>query len=81
MRDNDAILALLDDIKAILWGIALLILGFFLCLLGSLLGGVAGILLFLGIAVGVAGYFYAHRGFNRHEVVEKPDGKDDAHGL
>ena len=49
--------------------------------LGKGEGGVAGILLFLGIAVGVAGYFYAHRGFNRHEVVEKPDGKDDAHGL
>ena len=36
MKDNDAILALLEDIKETLWGIALLILGVFVGLAGIL---------------------------------------------
>ena len=33
MKDNDGMLALLQDIKELLWGIALLMIGGFLCLI------------------------------------------------
>ena len=73
MKDNDAILALPEDIKETLWGIALLILGIFLCLIGVLLGGWTSLLLIPGVFVGLAGILYARRGYGRHEVVEKQE--------
>ena len=38
MKDNDGMLALLQDIKELLWGIALLMIGGFLCLIGVIMG-------------------------------------------
>ena len=41
MKDNDGVLALLQDVKDILYGIALLLTGGLLCVAGILLGGFA----------------------------------------
>ena len=73
MRDNDAILALLEDIKETLRGTARLILGIFLCLIGVLLGGWTSLLLIPGVFVGLAGVLYARHGYSRHEVVGKQE--------
>ena len=77
MKENYGILALLQDIKELLWGIALLLAGGFLCLTGVIISitiGNWGIVLFLlGIFVFIAGTLYARHGFSRHEVVEKQD--------
>ena len=73
MKGNDAVLALLQDIKDILYGIALLVLGGILCVAGILIGDLAMLLLFFGIAVCIAGIFYARHGHRHHEVVENPD--------
>lgn len=74
MKDNDGMLALLQDIKELLWGIALLLAGGFLCLTGIIINftiGNWGIVLFLfGIFVFIAGALYAYHGFSHHEVVE-----------
>ena len=77
MKDNDGMLALLQDIKELLWGIALLLVGGFLCLTGIIINftiGNWGIVLFLfGIFVFIAGALYAYHGFSHHEVIEKQD--------
>ena len=44
MKDNDGVLALLQDIKDILYGIALLLAGGLLCMAGILLGGLGLVL-------------------------------------
>ena len=38
MKDSDGMLALLQDITELLWGIALLSAGGFLCLIGIVIG-------------------------------------------
>lgn len=73
MKETDGILALLQDIKDILYGIALLLLGGILCLAGLLLGGFLLLLTAAGIFVVLAGFLYVRRGYNHHEVVEKQD--------
>ena len=77
MKDSDGMLAILQDIKELLWGIALLLTGGFLCLTGIIINstiGNWGIVLFLfGIFVFIAGVLYAYHGFSRHEVIEKQD--------
>ena len=73
MKGNDAILALLQDIKDILYGIALLVMGGVLCVAGILIGNIGMLLFFGGIAVCIAGIFYARHGHRHHEVVENPD--------
>lgn len=74
MRDNDAILALLADIKELLYGIALLLLGGGLCLAGILLLDTWGLVLLLpGVPVVLGGLLYARHGFRHHEVVENED--------
>ena len=73
MKGNDAVLALLQDIKDILYGIALLVLGGILCAAGILIGDIGLLLFFLGIAVCIAGIFYARHGHRHHEVVEHPE--------
>ena len=45
MKDNDGILALLQDIKEMLFGLALLLAGIVLCLVGAAVNGGLGILL------------------------------------
>ncbi len=74
MKDNDGILALLQDIKEMLFGLALLLAGIVLCLVGAAVNGGLGILLVVvGFIVAVAGISYVHHGYTHHEVVEKQD--------
>lgn len=71
---NDGILALLQDIKEMLHGIVLILLGIFLCVLGAWWGsGLAVLAVITGLIVLIAGLAYAHRGYHHHEVVEKQD--------
>ena len=70
MKDSDGMLALLQDIKELLWGIALLSAGGFLCLIGIVIGDWGIALLAVGIFVFLAGALCAYHGFNHHEVVE-----------
>ena len=51
MKDSDGMLALLQDIKELLWGIALLSAGGFLCLIGIVIGDWGIALLAVGIFV------------------------------
>lgn len=73
IKDHDGILALLQDIKDILYGIALLLAGGLLCVAGILLGGLGILLSAVGVVVLLAGLIYARNGYNHHEVVEKQD--------
>lgn len=74
MYNNDAILALLADIKDILYGIAFLLLGGILCLAGLLLLGTWGlVLLLIGVPVELGGLLYTRHGYRHHEVVENED--------
>ncbi len=80
MRGNDAILALLQDIKEILYGIALLIPAAVFCLTGAMFLDTWGIfLLAAGIMLGFAGGMYARHGFHHHEVAEHEDTSSDTH--
>lgn len=74
MKGDDGILALLQDIKEMLFGIALLLSGIVLCLIGAAVNGGVGVLLsIVGLVVVVAGLGYVHHGYTHHEVVEKRD--------
>ena len=74
MKGTDAVLALLQDIKEILYGIAWLILAGILCIIGVLLETGLGILLLLiGLGVCVGGILYARHGYGHHEVLENKD--------
>lgn len=76
MKGNDAVLALLQDIKDILYGIALLVLGGILCVAAVIWNaGLALLLLLPGIALCLAGIFYARHGHRHHEVIEHPEDK------
>lgn len=70
---SDGVSALLQDIKEMLYGIALLLVGGFLCLTGAALGGGALLLLCVGIFICIAGMECAHRGYRRHKDAEKQD--------
>ena len=73
MKDNDGVLALLQDSKDILYGVALLLTGGLMCVAGILLGGWGILLSAAGVFVLLAGLIYARHGYNHHEVVEKQD--------
>lgn len=72
---NDGVLALLQDIKEMLHGIVLILMGIFLCMLGAWwgAGGWAVLPCLAGLIVLIAGLAYTHHGYNHHEVVEKQD--------
>ena len=70
---NDGILALLQDIKEILYGVFWLLAGGFLCLIGSVLGGWGLLLLCVGIFFCLSGALCVRHGYHHHEVVEKQD--------
>lgn len=73
MRDNDAVPALLADIKELLCGIAQLVTAGIFCLLSATFIDSWGILLlFIGILLGFSGGLYVQHGFHRHAVVESP---------
>ena len=77
MRDNDAILVLLADIKELLYSIALLILAVVLILFGAVYINTWGYALMVaGLFVGIAGGMYARHGFHHHEVVEHEEKQD-----
>ena len=73
MKENDGILALLQDIKELLWGIALLMIGGFLCLIGVIIGNWGLVLLVFGLFTAFCWGSFAYHGFSHHEVVEKQD--------
>lgn len=76
MKGTDGILALLQDIKEILYGIAWLILGGILCVTGAILLqeiALGGLLILLGIGVCIGGILYTRHGHTHHEVVEHQD--------
>lgn len=73
MKETDGILALLQDIKDILYGIALLLLGGILCVAGILLDGLFLVLPAAGVFILLAGALNVHYGHRHHEVVEKED--------
>ena len=74
MKGDDGILAPLQDIKEMLFGIALLLSGIALCLIGAAVNGGVGVLLsIVGLVVVVAGLGYVHHSYTQHEVVEKRD--------
>lgn len=73
MKDTDGVLAMLQDIKEILYGIALLMLGGILCVTGVLLDGWGLLLLCAGIFLCGGGAISVHQGYQHHEVVEKQD--------
>lgn len=71
---NDGVLALLQDIKEMLHGIVLILVGLFLCVVSAWWDSSWAVLTaIIGLIVLIAGLTYAHRGYNRHEVVEKQD--------
>ena len=73
MKGNDGVLALLQDVKDILYGIALLLTGGLLCVAGVLLGGFAILLSAIGFFVLLAGLNNAYQGYHHHTVEEKQD--------
>lgn len=74
MKDYDGVLAFLQDIKDILYGIFLLLMGGIFCLAGILLPDTFGApLLLMGIMLCLAGILYARRGYHHHTVEEKQD--------
>ena len=71
MNGTDAVLALLQDIKDILYGIALLLVGCALCIAAVIWNAALGILLLIpGIGLCLFGVLYARHGHRHHEVVE-----------
>lgn len=76
MKGTDGVLALLQDIKEILYGIAWLILGGILCIVGAIAfqeTAMGGLLIIVGIGVCIGGILYTHHGHSHHEVVENQD--------
>ena len=73
MKDNDGVLALLQDIKDILYGIALLLAGGPLCMAGIMLGGWGILLSAIGFFVLLAGLNNSYQGYHHHTVEEKQD--------
>ena len=73
MNGIDDIPALLQDIKELLWGIALLLTGGFLCLLGVITGGWGLVLLVVGLFAAFCGGAFAWHGFSRREIAETQD--------
>ena len=69
MKGTDGILALLQDIKNMLLGIFLLILGCFLFLFGLIGYRAAQALIFVGLPVAVVGCVRTIKAFNHHEVI------------
>ena len=75
MNDNDGVLALLTDLKKMLLGLALLVLGGILLLVYLIYenSGWSGLLLLVGVIVAAVGLRQTVSAYNRHEVV--PSGK------
>jgi len=75
MKGNDGILVLLQDIKEMLLGIFILILGCFTLLFGLIGYGAAQLLIFVGLPAIVVGCFFTVRAFNHHDVIDTPDSR------
>lgn len=73
MKETDGILTLLADIKDLLFGTFLLILGGFLLLFSLLLSGWWQLLGLAGLAVAAVGLFRAVSAYQRHQVVKKEE--------
>ena len=73
MKETDGILTLLADLKDLLFGSLLVILGGFLLLFALLLSGWWQLLGLVGIILAAAGLFRAVSAYQRHQVVKKDD--------
>lgn len=73
MKETDGILTLLADVKDLLFGSLLLILGCFLLLFALLLSGWWQILGIVGLTMAAVGLFRAASAYQRHQVVKKDD--------
>lgn len=73
MKETDGILTLLADVKDLLFGSLLVILGCFLLLFALLLSGWWQILGIVGLTMAAVGLFRAVSAYQRHQVVEKDD--------
>lgn len=73
MKETDGILTLLADVKDLLFGSLLVILGCFLLLFALLLSGWWQIMGVVGLIVAIVGLFRAVSAYQRHQVVEKDD--------
>lgn len=70
MENHHDILVLLQDIKDLLYGMALLLAGGLLSLTSAVLNGWGLLLLAVGVFVFFAGALWCYRGYHHHEVVE-----------
>ena len=70
MENHHDILVLLQDIKDMLYGMALLLAGGFFSLTGATLDGWGLLLLAVGVFVFFAGALWVCRGYHHLEVVE-----------
>lgn len=73
MKETDGILTLLVDVKDLLFGTLLLILGGFLLLFSLLLGGWWQILGVVGLLVAIVGLVRGASAYQHHQVVKKDD--------
>lgn len=71
---HDDILTLLQDVKEMLYGVGLLLLGGLLSGMGLFVGSWCALLLFLSIPLMLSGALHLWHGWQAHEVVvHKPD--------
>ena len=68
-KNNDSVLFLLQDIKELVFGIALSLLGGILLFASS----ASGLFLILSLPVLAYGIFHIWNGWTRHELIEKND--------
>lgn len=73
MKEADGILMLLTDIKDLLFGSLLMILGGFLLLFALLLSGWWQLLGLVGIILAAVGLFRAVSAYQRHQVVKRKE--------
>lgn len=73
MENHHDILVLLQDIKDLLYGMALLLAGGFFSLTGATLDGWGLLLLAVGVFVFFAGALWVCGGYHPYEVVERTE--------
>ena len=76
MKGTDAVLALLQDIKDLLYGLVLLILGTTLCIVGAILSpemALGGFLILIGAGTCICALLYVRHGHTHHEMIEHQD--------
>lgn len=74
MSDSDGVLSLLQDIKEMIFGAVLVLIGSFLCAAAFLWNSPWAMLpAIVGGIVAIAGLLYVHRGYTRHKAAAHKD--------